>query len=341
MKQSTYVLKGALLGVVLAGVTAGTAQAQDNAFPDASVKAQSAAASAAERTAPLAIRNELQGIRKRISAEKLGFTVGITPATGKPGLCGTVVPKDPTQLRAAAATTKPVVPPRNPAKLKGLAASASWYPWMSGVRNQASAGTCWAHGPLAALEGSKNIFGKGAGLDLSEEQLNDCSGAGTVCGGWPDTAEKWIVNSNRGIQTEATYPYVAGSHPCTATVWTQACRYPSGGPVKASGYWQVPQNSSGVSTLTDLKTWVSTYGPITTCVYADSAFCSYTSGVFSSTYSGSSINHCVCIVGYDDTKGAWLIKNSWSSGWGVGGYMWIKYGANNIGKYSSLIQGNI
>jgi hypothetical protein len=35
--------------------------------------------------------------------------------------------------------------------------------------------------------------------------------------------------------------------------------------------------------------------------------------------------HALCVVGYDDGKGAFEIMNSWGSRWGNGGYIWIKY----------------
>jgi len=36
-------------------------------------------------------------------------------------------------------------------------------------------------------------------------------------------------------------------------------------------------------------------------------------------------------VGWDDAKGAWLLKNSWSATWGINGFMWIQYGVNAVG----------
>ena len=38
-------------------------------------------------------------------------------------------------------------------------------------------------------------------------------------------------------------------------------------------------------------------------------------------------SHAMCVVGYDDNKfgGAFLVMNSWGTGWGKGGYAWITY----------------
>ncbi len=35
--------------------------------------------------------------------------------------------------------------------------------------------------------------------------------------------------------------------------------------------------------------------------------------------------HAVVIVGYDDTKQSVLVRNSWGSDWGIGGYFWMPY----------------
>jgi hypothetical protein len=42
----------------------------------------------------------------------------------------------------------------------------------------------------------------------------------------------------------------------------------------------------------------------------------------------------VLLVGWDDamgSQGAWLLKNSWGTEWGIHGYMWIEYGCGSIG----------
>jgi len=35
--------------------------------------------------------------------------------------------------------------------------------------------------------------------------------------------------------------------------------------------------------------------------------------------------HAVVAVGYDDAKAAFLVRNSWGAGWGLGGYFWLPY----------------
>jgi C1A family cysteine protease len=35
--------------------------------------------------------------------------------------------------------------------------------------------------------------------------------------------------------------------------------------------------------------------------------------------------HCVLIVGYDDSKQAFLVRNSWGTQWGQNGYFWASY----------------
>jgi hypothetical protein len=61
------------------------------------------------------------------------------------------------------------------------------------------------------------------------------------------------------------------------------------------------------------------YGPIPVLVCAD-AWQSYTSGVMTKAQCGTcAINHVVVLVGY--TSNTWIIRNSWSSSWGVNGIL--------------------
>jgi cathepsin L len=56
-------------------------------------------------------------------------------------------------------------------------------------------------------------------------------------------------------------------------------------------------------------------------------------------FKSEDINHAVVIVGWDNTKDAWLVRNSWGTGWGNDGYAWVKYRHNGIGFNSVWVSG--
>lgn len=66
-----------------------------------------------------------------------------------------------------------------------------------------------------------------------------------------------------------------------------------------------------------------TNGPVGAVLNANTGFNSYSSGVYSGcpafNASYSAINHAVVIVGYD-ASGNYIIKNSWGTAWGAGGF---------------------
>jgi cathepsin L len=83
--------------------------------------------------------------------------------------------------------------------------------------------------------------------------------------------------------------------------------------------------------VAQLKSAIYTHGGVSAGVTVDSYFQAYTGGVYANTGNSDPINHAIVLVGWDDTKGAWLMKNSWGPSWGVNGFMWIKYGTSNVG----------
>ncbi len=86
-----------------------------------------------------------------------------------------------------------------------------------------------------------------------------------------------------------------------------------------------------------LKAALVEYGPLAVPIWADYCFSVYKSGVFNGRNSRS-INHVVALIGWDDEKKAWLIKNSWGKNWGEDGFAWVAYGSNNVGLFAAWIQ---
>jgi C1A family cysteine protease len=75
---------------------------------------------------------------------------------------------------------------------------------------------------------------------------------------------------------------------------------------------------------------LATKGPLSVCVNA-TPWQDYTSGVMSTGCSSdaSSIDHCVQLVGY--TSSYWIVRNSWNTDWGNGGFIYLGIGSNVCG----------
>jgi len=180
------------------------------------------------------------------------------------------------------------------------------------VKDQGSCGSCWAFGTLGAMEAAyKKKYG--TTLDLSEQYLVSCNTLGYGCdGGW----FAFAMCKSPGAILESCFPYKAVDAPCSY------CSNPT--------RYYLPSYGSVSTTTSKIKQAIYTYGSVAAAVYVNSYFQAYKSGVFSGCGTGS-VNHAIVLCGWDDAKGAWLLKNSWGTGWGLSGFMWIKYGCSRVG----------
>ena len=96
-------------------------------------------------------------------------------------------------------------------------------------------------------------------------------------------------------------------------------------------------NPDQLPPVAQLKKALIEHGPLAMPIHGDNCFSVYQGGVFNG-HSAGDVTHVMVLMGWDDQKQAWLVKNSWGEEWGVKGYGWVAYGSNNIGLYAAWVQ---
>jgi len=211
--------------------------------------------------------------------------------------------------------------PYTPERPTGYPSSFSWVSEgkTTGIYNQGQCGSCWAFSTTENIESMDAIAGRGL-KSLSMQQIVDCDHTDHGCGGGnPPTAYAYVIGAG-GLDTYASYPYDGVQGPCRfkpADI---------GEKIATWGYVTTTRNEDQMLAFT------YTRGPPSVCVDA-SNWDSYRGGVYTSSNCGTSLDHCVQIVGWNVVSGmdAWLVRNSWGTGWGYGGYLYVAMGEDACG----------
>lgn len=203
----------------------------------------------------------------------------------------------------------------------------SWKEYMDPPRSQGACGSCWAFATLSVFEAAEKIINN-LGIDFSEQHIVDCAhaagfyggdqDAGSCSGGYMHMVFDYLEEAGAAVEDQV--PYQAKELTCN----------PDNATNHKVAAWGFVDQSRTVPRTDDLKESLCKYGPTAVAVHVNESFKMYAGGVFDDT-ANNQVNHAVVLVGWDDKRGAWLMRNSWGTWWGEDGYMWIKYGANNIG----------
>lgn len=231
--------------------------------------------------------------------------------------------------------------------------------WTTVAKDQGNCGSCWAFGALGAMEAAIDISSgnPSTNIDLSEQYILSCLGAAGSCsGGWMSETIEYIESENmgstgngvNGCTIESCFPYEAVDYiPCSDKCddWD----YLTDPPQPDNKLWEI--ETWGVTSITPssqsdwdlLKSWVYTYGPLSVDIYASSGWSNFgwshhgSTDVYEPSGSDSGMtNHAQVLCGWVDNPdikngGYWIIKNSWGTGFGYGGFTNVAYGCISLG----------
>ncbi|KAK6183415.1 hypothetical protein SNE40_010903 [Patella caerulea] len=195
--------------------------------------------------------------------------------------------------------------------------------YVTPVINQLQCGSCWAFSALGSLEG-QHFKQTGELVPLSAQNLIDCSqmeGNYGCNGGLMDNSFKYI-KMNNGVDSAAAYPY-------TGQDGTKCLFKRENVGATLKSYVDIPKGSE-----LDLQKAVAMVGPISVGINNEhQSYRFYKKGVYyEPSCNPNQLDHANLVTGYGVTANGteyWMVKESWSTAWGMDGYIMMSRNRNN------------
>lgn len=224
----------------------------------------------------------------------------------------------------------------------GLPSSVDWTKYTPAVGNQGSYGTCvaWATGyglktTLNNIDHNYTSYKSTASYQTSPIDLwhlmrsNYSNATSSQCGGSSfDPAFKVMIA--KGVANMNTKPFTGQKMTCDGATPTGNSSNKLGA-YRLVAYTRELSNSGPYGmTVTNLKSKL-TEGPLVVGAKLGETFMRWnSSAVITSddpdSYNGGHAYHAMMIVGYDNSRKAFRIQNSWgTTEWGDNGYIWVGY----------------
>ncbi|CAF0828329.1 unnamed protein product [Adineta ricciae] len=193
------------------------------------------------------------------------------------------------------------------------------------IESQGECGSDWAYTATTALEG-QHFLKTGKLVRLSAQNLLDCSDkfGNEGCNGGLVNAAFQYIKVNKGVDTEASYPYKAIQGQCRFNESTVGAT--------VTGFANIAKGNE-----TALQIAIATVGPIGIAIDdLHDSFIFYSSGVYDEpACSTKDWSHTMTVVGYDTFNNGttkqdyYIVKNSWGEEFGMHGYIWMSRNKNN------------
>jgi C1A family cysteine protease len=200
--------------------------------------------------------------------------------------------------------------------------------WISSVRSQGNSQNCWAFAMTALYEAMVRIEHC---LWCRRSEGEASRGPGKQAGDIGNLGEVSNFVESFGLADPDCFPW-------TESVALLTAKHPGGSPFvplspTPDREGRIMRAPAATPTLNVgmKKYWIENVGPMATLVTPPNDFGAYGGSPPRPYIPTTSIlggAHALLVIGFDDAAQAWIVKNSWGTGWGDNGFGVISYRAN-------------